>query len=227
MIDIRGFIPNSLNEWPGHISSIVFFGGCNLLCPYCHNSGLEKEERLDSLSVVAAIGKLSGVNGVVLSGGEATLQDGLEDFIRVLRNFGHHIKLSTNGTRPDVVLSLLNNSLLDCICVDYKTLHSQLDSVGAFGLDAKSIPRTFDIVKRSGIEREYRTTLCPATISKENIVEMAKQLDGDGSWILQQYIADIPLLSAEKAGTFQYSDEDLEEIMESVRPLHPFVRLRK
>jgi hypothetical protein len=56
---------------------------------------------------------------------------------------------------------------------------------------------------------------------------MAKQLDGDGIWMLQQYIADIPLLYAAKAGKFRYSDEELEEIMELVRPLHPNVRLRK
>ena len=39
-MNIKGFQGTSLLDFPGRLASLIFFGGCNLTCPFCHNPAL-------------------------------------------------------------------------------------------------------------------------------------------------------------------------------------------
>ena len=69
----------------------------------------------------AHLRKRKGIlDGVCITGGEATLQPELEAFIRRVKEMGYAVKLDTNGYRPEVVRRLLEAGLLDYVAMDVK-----------------------------------------------------------------------------------------------------------
>ena len=80
---LGGLQKNSLIDYPGKVSCVLFVSGCNFDCPYCHNPDLVKgsSRPTSSLDVTAAYDFLETrkgfLDGVVISGGEPTLQKGL------------------------------------------------------------------------------------------------------------------------------------------------------
>ena len=124
---IGGFQKTSLLDFPGKLSALIFTQGCNFFCPYCHNPqlvpsyGQEQEGDVALEAVLAFLRKRKKLlQGVVISGGEATLQPDLEDFCRALGQLGYAIKLDTNGSRPEVLRNLLEQDLLDYVALDVK-----------------------------------------------------------------------------------------------------------
>ena len=126
MFIIGGIQKTSLIDFPGKIAAVVFTQGCNFRCGYCHNPSLAVssphwENRLSHKDILSflqtRIGKL---DGIVISGGEPTIQSGLYDFIKEIKNMGFLVKLDTNGTNPQVLERLINDNLLDYIAMDIK-----------------------------------------------------------------------------------------------------------
>jgi pyruvate formate lyase activating enzyme len=39
-MNLRGLLPSSFNEWEGRVAAVIFCGGCNWRCPYCHGARL-------------------------------------------------------------------------------------------------------------------------------------------------------------------------------------------
>ncbi|MGB9921186.1 MAG: anaerobic ribonucleoside-triphosphate reductase activating protein [Moorellales bacterium] len=122
---IGGFLKLSLCDWPGRPAAVVFAQGCNFRCPWCHNptlipadpaGGLVSEAEI--LSWLARRRDLLG--GVVISGGEPTLQPDLLPFLERIKSLGLAVKLDTNGSRPEVVAAVLTEGLVDWVAVDYK-----------------------------------------------------------------------------------------------------------
>ncbi|MCK7527636.1 MAG: radical SAM protein [Ignavibacteriales bacterium] len=112
MVEIKGIEKFSSRDFPGHISSTVFFGGCTFRCPYCHNSQLVLEpETIQSMAADYFLSYLDGRKGwleaVCLTGGEPLLHEDIEDIIRVVRERGLLVKLDTNGSFPDRLEALL------------------------------------------------------------------------------------------------------------------------
>ncbi len=119
-MQIAGFVKNSFVDYPGHIAAVVFVPGCNMDCWYCHNRPLWNAAKLiDPSEAEAFIEKRRGfLSGVVISGGEPTLQSGLEQFIERMRALGLHVKLDTNGLLPEVIEKLIKK--VDYIALDLK-----------------------------------------------------------------------------------------------------------
>jgi len=122
---LRGIERFSLCDWPGRACAVLFFGGCNLRCPHCHNAGIawspERHPELftpDVKNLLAARAKW--LDGIVVSGGEPTLVPELADFLAQIRGYGLPVKLDTNGSRPAVVAGLLALGLIDAVSVDVK-----------------------------------------------------------------------------------------------------------
>src|SRR6056300_176740 len=109
---IKGFQGTSLLDFPGRIASLLFWGGCNLTCPFCHNPPLVLEPEtfpdLDRQELLADLAKRkSFIDGVVVSGGEPTLDIELSSFLADVKSLGLAVKLDTNGLAPQVVADLL------------------------------------------------------------------------------------------------------------------------
>lgn len=122
---IRGIQKTSLVDYPGEVCTTLFVGGCNLRCPWCHNSDLVLRQRqLPRFQLKAILSSLEKrkhlVPAVCITGGEPTLWTQLPGFIRELKAMELKVKLDTNGTNPEVLQGLLTEQLLDYVAMDVK-----------------------------------------------------------------------------------------------------------
>lgn len=120
-----GVNKTTLLDYPGHVAATLFTGGCNMRCPFCQNSSLvlhpQALPEIPEAEVLAFLQKRQGIlEGICITGGEPTLQPGLEDFICLVREMGYLVKLDTNGYRPQVLKHLLEENLLDYVAMDIK-----------------------------------------------------------------------------------------------------------
>jgi len=160
---IGGFQPFSLSDFPGHIAAIVFTQGCNWRCHYCHNRLLLKRRRpeheLIPESYVLDILRLrrDDLDGVVITGGEPTIQEDLSRFLREIRYLGLAVKLDTNGSRPDVLRRLLDEGLLDYVAMDIKGPFEQYELTANSVVDTDALKTSMEVLENSGIPCEFRT----------------------------------------------------------------------
>ncbi len=185
-MQIAGFVKNSFLDYPGHIAAVVFVPGCNMDCWYCHNRALWKKENLiDPHTVEDYLQKRRGfLDGVVISGGEPTLQKDLADFIRRVRKMGYLIKLDTNGLKPDIVASVIGD--VDYVAMDLKAPSGKLHCVVSFDLDDTPIWQTADFLMKSSADYEFRTTFMPF-LTIDDIEAIAKRVQGAKRYFIQQY----------------------------------------
>jgi pyruvate formate lyase activating enzyme len=194
---IAGLVKNSFVDYPGLIAAVVFVPGCNMDCWYCHNRALWKAENLmDTAEVMGFLEKRRGfLDGVVISGGEPTLQPDLPEFIRRVKAMGYRVKLDTNGLKPDVVKALLAD--IDYVAMDIKAPPGDISRVVSFDLSDAPIWQCADMLMDSGVDYEFRTTFMP-TLDVADIEAMARRVRGARRYIIQQYRkTDSPTLSPE------------------------------
>jgi len=189
---IAGLVKNSFVDYPGLIAAVVFVPGCNMDCWYCHNRPLwNAGALLDTARVEAFLQSRAGfLDGVVISGGEPTLQSGLAGFVRHVRAMGYRVKLDTNGLKPDAVGALLPE--LDYVAMDLKAPPGELSRVASFAGKAGSEPddtpiwACADMLMQSGVDYEFRTTFMPL-LSVADIGRIAARVRGAKRYALQQY----------------------------------------
>lgn len=160
---IYGLQKTSLLDYPGHISAIVFTGGCNFNCPFCQNSGLLHPQDRDLINMdelFSFLKKRSGIlEGVVITGGEPTLFSDLPEFISRIRNLGLKVKLDTNGARPEAIRLLLENHLLDYIAMDVKASPEHYPQAAGTNISMVPIRQSIQLIMESGLPYEFRTTV--------------------------------------------------------------------
>jgi pyruvate formate lyase activating enzyme len=190
---IAGFEKCSCVDWPGRVSAVVFTPGCNLDCFYCHNRLLlGNPSSLDLLPPESVIDMLSQrrgfLDGVVISGGEPTIQDGLAAFIGQVRALGFPVKLDTNGSRPEVLQQLVQDGLLDYVAMDIKAPFEKLDRYcGAEG-NGLAMASSIKLLLQGAVPYEFRTTVAPQ-LTKDDVVQMARWIAGAEHYVLQQFRA--------------------------------------
>ena len=234
---VRGFIPVSLNEWDGRIAAVLFLGGCNLHCPYCHGwrfvTKSEEQPEIPAADIGASLESNRGwVDGAVVTGGEPTLAPGLTVLIDWLRGtFSLGVKLHTNGTNPRLVSMLLAQRALDCLAMDYKaplTRDRYRQATGMPKLDIEPIRETFRMAGAGGIPTEFHTTLCPAVLALDDLKQMAQDLAAmapGGRWILQQYEPG-DVLDEKTAGTQRENLTDIEITADALKSIYPGIEVR-
>ncbi len=192
-MQIHGFNKTTLLDFPGHLASTVFTGGCNMRCPYCQNADLvlnPMSQPLISEEVVFDhIKKRKGIiEGVCITGGEPTLQADLEAFIKRLKELGVMVKLDSNGYRPEVLKRLMENGLLDYVAMDIKSSLDDYHTVAGVKLDTSLIKESIDLLKNGPIDYEFRTTVVKELHSKETFEKIGELLSGAKQYFLQGYI---------------------------------------
>ncbi|TVM03898.1 MAG: anaerobic ribonucleoside-triphosphate reductase activating protein [Candidatus Brocadia sp. WS118] len=194
ILPIKGFIENSLIEWEGKIVSIIFLPTCNLRCPYCHAPHLvQTPNELESIPVDAVIDKmkqnLGWVDGIVVTGGEPTTHRQLDVFLHSLKELGVLVRLDTNGTNPHILKDFIARNLVDCVAMDIKAplQKEKYDLVSGVPCAIEDIEESIRIIMESGIEYEFRTTVCPSQLDGDDIEDIARTIQGAERYILQAF----------------------------------------
>ncbi len=161
---IGGFQEFTLIDYPGKVAAVVFTQGCNFRCPYCHNCELALPERFQDLIPEEEIfsflrQRVGKLEGLVITGGEPTLQNDLAAFIQQVKSLGYLVKLDTNGSRPDVIENLIQRRLIDFIAMDIKASLERYDKVTGVKVDREAILKSVQLIRNSNVDYEFRTTL--------------------------------------------------------------------
>ena len=220
-----GIQKNSFIDYPGRISCVLFVSGCNFECPYCHNPDLVTCGPMDSPTlnreeVFEFLERRKGfLDGVVISGGEPTLQKDIVGLCKKIKEMGYPVKLDTNGSRPQIVKQLVEGDLVDYIAMDIKTDPFHYSPVIKKGIDPDSLFSSIRTIMNSGLTYEFRTT-CVKPIVDAGIVEnIAKTIKGATLYALQRFINN-GVLHPEffKEGNATCDDDELMTLKSIAKP---------
>lgn len=226
-MNISGIVKSSLIDYPGLISCVLFVPGCNYNCFYCHNRSLIDGSHilLTPQSVTDFLQKRAGLlDGVVISGGEPTLQGGLIPFLKRVKDLGYRIKVDTNGSRPDIVAALLESGLCDYVAVDYKVPAEWYPTICGQGADAGQVLKTIQLLSESSLPFEVRTTVIPQ-LGREELARMAKEIPESPRYVLNRYRVPDRYLLADEAKILERacSPEELQALADWITPWQPNV----
>jgi pyruvate formate lyase activating enzyme len=190
---IGGIQKNSLIDYPGKVSCVIFLSGCNFDCPYCHNPSLVRGalECPASLKGKGLYDFLQSrrhfLDGVVISGGEPTLQKDLVELCEAIKGLGYSIKLDTNGSRPGELKRLIEYGLVDYIAMDIKTDPFHYDSLAGTECNPEDILSSIMTIMKSAPGYEFRTTCVKGFVDERVIENIAKLIKGSGLYALQRF----------------------------------------
>lgn len=197
-MEYAGFIKQSLVDYPGQITSVLFTRGCNLRCPFCHNPDLliKPKNYVPATDIEAVLKFLSErkgfIDAVVISGGEPTLHSELTDDIKRIKALGYLVKLDSNGTNSSMLEALTRDGLLDYVAMDikapveykcYQQACGKLSSADFF-----QIRNSINLLNHlSDVQVEFRTTVVPLLHSPQDIEDIARYIEGADRYTLQQF----------------------------------------
>lgn len=188
---IGGFQKFTLSDFPGRVAAIVFAQGCNFRCPYCHNAALIPADAPPGASiperyVLDCLRSRAGlIDGVVVTGGEPTVQEDLPLFLRAIREIGLQVKLDTNGGRPGVLRRLIGERLVDYIAMDVKGPPASYGRYAGVRVPAGTIAESIDVVSAGGVEHEFRTTVMRGLHSGADIEAVQRLIPAGSRHTLQ------------------------------------------
>lgn len=225
-MQIAGLQKTTLIDFPGQIAAVVFTPGCNFRCPFCYNRDLVLREDLNLIPEEEFFGFLKSrvgkLDGVVLCGGEPTLQEDLENFCLMVKDLGFMVKLDTNGFLPWRLKKLLTQNLLDYVSLDVKTSFDDryLEATGLNGDWApivKAVQDSLNLIKQHGVEFDVRTTLVPRLHPFSVLRQMVKDLAGVPVWYWQQF-QPLTCLNPEYNLAKPYTSSEVEKMRQAVGP---------
>jgi len=227
---IKGFQKLSLIEYPGKLSAIVFVGKCDFRCHFCYNIDLVKNyKKLPDISEKKILRFLKTRKGlldaVAITGGEPTLHKGLPEFMKKIKDLGFLVMLETNGSRPKMIKQLIDKELIDYIAMDIKATLEKCDEVAGVKVDKKKIQESIDIIRNSGIDYEFRTTVVPKYFKKKDVLAIGKWLKGSKSYYLQQFRPE-NTLDKTLENVEPYPPEKLKEFAKIMKPYFKSVKIR-
>ena len=222
MDNIKGFIETSFVDWPGRTCAVLFLGGCNFRCPFCHNHPLVLHPaELVSFPIEEIIEQLhplrKWLGGVCISGGEPTLDPELPELLKILQQEGFQVKIDTNGSQPEILAGLLGQDFLETISMDVKTVLTQekYDRCAGTRVDLAKIRKSIQLIKESGVAHEFRMTILPRYHSRNDIFTWADELGGDSSLKLQNFNPRVSMYP-DLAGDSGFSPDDFEEFAKTI-----------
>ncbi len=182
ILPIYSVTPFTMLDFPGKTACIVWFSGCNMRCGYCHNPQIVKSKgRGDIHQVLDFLEQRRGLlDGIVFSGGEASVYPELPHLIQRVKAMGFAVKLDTNGLRPDIIQDFLSKDFLDFIALDYKAPPCKFKKVtGTEKYDLFS--NTLEILcQQNRVPFEVRTTVHTDLMNEADISFIIADLNQRG-----------------------------------------------
>lgn len=198
MLKISDITKFTLQDYPNNTACIIWFAGCNMRCKFCHNTEFlnQNDNFLTEDSIISFLKKRVGLfDGVVLSGGECTINDGIYDFIKKIKELGFKIKIDTNGLNFNIVKNLIDNKLIDFVALDFKapiykfTTVTQINEIDYYKFE-KTLIFLVEQNNQHNIDLEIRTTV-HTTLLQENdiniIIEILDKLKYQQTYYIQNF----------------------------------------
>ncbi len=225
---IKGFQTLTVLDFPGRTACTVFTGGCNFRCPFCHNALLVTE--LDDVvyseeEIFAHLERRKNVlDGVAITGGEPLLQKDIERFLYEIKEKGFAIKLDTNGSFPEKIEGILQLGLADYVAMDIKNCPERYgETIGVKNFDITPIEKSIDLLKNSGIDYEFRTTVTADFHTISDIEKLARWIQGTPKYFLQNFEDSGNLIDGSCTGV---SRNEMREMLKVVQKYIPRAELR-
>lgn len=226
-MDINGIQKLTLLDYPGHCACTVFLAGCNLRCPFCHNSSLVLEAPKTVMTEEKFFSFLSTrkglLDGVCVTGGEPLLRGDIMPFLSKIKEAGFKVKLDTNGFFPAKLKEILAHGLADYVAMDIKNslpLYSLTCGVKA---DTEKVRESIEILCASGIDHEFRTTCVKGYHTEESIKELAFLIKGEEKYFLQHFVDSGALIDPACKGL---SGEEMVSLLNAAKKHVPNAQLR-
>lgn len=230
-IKIGGLQKLTLIDYPGKVAATIFLKGCNFRCPFCYNPELvlpekmKKHPEIPEKEVFAFLNERKGLlQGVCVTGGEPTIHPDLPNFIRQIKKLGYSVKLDTNGSNPEMLKKLIRNKLVDYVAMDVKAIPEKAPSskfktayekATGVKVNLEEIKKSIEIIKNSGIDYEFRTTVVPGIHTKEEILKLARLIAPAKNYYLQSFRPG-KNINQKFAKTQPYPNEVLVEIQNAI-----------
>ena len=197
---ISGLQKTTLIDYPGKIACTVFLAGCNFRCPWCYSSELVlplkivNQPRISEKEFLDFLRERQGLlEGVVICGGEPTINKDLPQFIQKIKNLGYPVKLDTNGSNPEMLKNLINTNLIDYVAMDIKAgqKNPAYQNLMTEGITLDKIKESVKLLKVGKLDFEFRTTVVNTVNKKEDFLEIAKWIGGPNiKYYLQNFRAE-------------------------------------
>ena len=238
---IGGLEKLSILDYPDHLAAIIFTQGCNFRCHFCYNPMLVlphkgedekniKEKGFSELSTKNLFlflrERFGRLDGVVITGGEPTLHPDLPEFIKKIKKIGYDVKLDTNGTNPDMLNQLIKEKLIDYIAMDLKAPKEKYEATVNVPVNYKNIEKSVKMIIKSGLPHEFRTTVVPGLLDKNDFTKMGEMIKGAQNWFLQVFKSDTDLVDSTYKGKKAYSRKQMQEFVELGRAAAGVCKLR-
>lgn len=219
-MNINGIQKLTLLDFPGRTACTVFLAGCDLRCPFCHNSELWTASApavMDEEGLFAFLEKRHGLlDGVAFTGGEALLRPELGEVMRRIREMGYAVKLDTNGTQPERLASLIGEGLLDYVAMDIKNDPDRYAlTCGRETMDIAPIMESAALLMENRVNYEFRTTVVKPFHDEASFINIARMIEGAENYFLQPFAdRDTVLYKGFAAPT----EAEMRRYLEIVRP---------
>jgi len=233
---IGGLQKVTLVDYPGRLACTVFFSGCNFRCPFCYSKELVLPEEIKNHPEFSEkeffnfLEEKKGLlEGCVLCGGEPTIYgEELVSFAKKIKDKGFLIKLDTNGTDPKTIKRLIDEKSVDYIAMDIKApLNKEKYSLATgVNVDIEKIKESVELIKNSGIDYEFRSTIVPGIHSKEDVIQMAKDISSAKKYFLQGFRGEKGTIDESLSNVRPFPDEFMKEVGEEIKSYFNVFKIR-
>lgn len=228
-ITVNGLAKLTLLDFPGKTAATIFLAGCNMRCPFCHNSPLVVDmagaEQIDERELRAFFAKRQGLlDGIAVTGGEPTLRHDLGELLKLIKEYGYATKLDTNGTNPEMLDKLIAQGLVDYVAMDIKNSPERYaETVGVKNFDMTPIFDSVKILREGRVDHEFRTTVVNGLHDEKSMRGIGEWLTGESRYFLQNFVDSGALLVP---GTQGVDRDTMRTYLEVIKEYIPTAQLR-
>jgi len=192
VLKIFGLQKMTLLDYPGHVACTVFLNGCDMRCPFCHNSELADGSAppvMEDAELLGFLEKRRGLlEGVAVTGGEPLLREENVELLRRIRDLGYPIKLDTNGTHPDRLRRVLEAGLAQYVAMDIKNSPERYgETIGLPGFDPARVRESVQLLLEGRVDYEFRTTVVAELHDEDSFRGIGPWIRGARRYFLQRF----------------------------------------
>lgn len=225
---IDGFQKLTLLDYPEKVACLLFTRGCNFRCPFCQNATLIPREKIESTykeeEIFSYLQKRKNIlDGVVISGGEPLLQKDIKFFIKKIKEMGYLVKLDTNGSKPELLRELIEESLIDYVAMDIKNCFPKYCLTSGQFTFLEKVKESIEILKENKVDYEFRTTIVKEYHTINDIENICSMIGNTSKYYLQNFMDSDTVLKKNLHG---FTHQELENIYTNLQGHFPNIRIR-